>query len=107
MEANYKSLTNEDVQVLKAICMSVWRQYDNKYGYVTEKEEVIKAMSDYPENAMYLLGMFDLPNTEKAFIETLKLYREEYVSPELLKFVGDTYSQLSIQWAELVTKLDR
>ena len=106
-EINTKELTEQDVQVLKLICKKVWAECDNQYGYITEKHNVIDNMQDMPENATYLLGMFDLLNTEKAFIETLRAFQQEdtVVSQELLRFVGDTYSELSLRWANLIDKM--
>jgi hypothetical protein len=44
------------------IATSIWNTYDNTYGYVTEKLNIINNLENYSDNAMIMYRMFDSNN---------------------------------------------
>lgn len=50
---------------LKNAAISIWRQYDDTYGYATEKINKIKDIQNVSDNFMYIYAMFDWINQSK------------------------------------------
>jgi hypothetical protein len=50
---------------LKKAAILIWEQYDNTYGYVTEKVNCIKDLPNEEGNFMYIVCMFDIENQRK------------------------------------------
>lgn len=47
------------------IASLIWLQYDNEFGYVTEKLERINSLTNYEDNVMAVYRMFDHMNQSK------------------------------------------
>ena len=47
------------------IASLIWLQYDNEFGYVTEKLERINSITNYQDNVMIAYRMFDHINQSK------------------------------------------
>jgi hypothetical protein len=47
------------------IASLIWLQYDNEFGYVTEKLERINSLTNYEDNVMVAYRMFDHVNQSK------------------------------------------
>ncbi len=47
------------------IASLIWLQYDNEFGYVTEKLERINSITNYQDNVMAVYRMFDHVNQSK------------------------------------------
>lgn len=47
------------------IASLIWLQYDNEFGYVTEKLERINSITNYQDNVMIAYRMFDHVNQSK------------------------------------------
>jgi hypothetical protein len=47
------------------IASLIWLQYDNEFGYVTEKLERINSITNYEDNVMAVYRMFDHVNQSK------------------------------------------
>lgn len=50
---------------IKENSMKIWQTYDNTYGYVDEKIKRIKDVTNFKDNAWYIVGMFDSLNRLK------------------------------------------
>lgn len=49
-------------QEMKQISILLWSQYDDTYGYKSNKINRIKDLENIKDNFMYILSMFDLYN---------------------------------------------
>ena len=47
------------------IASLIWLQYDNEFGYVTEKLDRINSITNYQDNVMVAYRMFDHVNQSK------------------------------------------
>lgn len=47
---------------MKAAAILIWKQYDDQYGYATEKISRIENMKNIGDNFMYIFAMFDMDN---------------------------------------------
>lgn len=47
------------------IATIIWMQYDNEFGYVTDKLAIIKNIHNYEDNVMVAYRMFDHINQAK------------------------------------------
>lgn len=47
------------------IASLIWLQYDNEFGYVTDKLERINSLTNYEDNVMAVYRMFDHMNQSK------------------------------------------
>lgn len=47
------------------IASLIWLQYDNEFGYVTEKLDRINSITNYQDNVMIAYRMFDHVNQSK------------------------------------------
>jgi len=47
------------------IASLIWLQYDNEFGYVTEKLNIINSITNYEDNVMAVYRMFDHVNQSK------------------------------------------
>jgi hypothetical protein len=47
------------------IASLIWLQYDNEFGYVTEKLNIINSVTNYEDNVMTVYRMFDHMNQSK------------------------------------------
>ena len=57
--------TDEQFNELKQKAIEIWKEYDNKYGYVDEKINAIKDIGNIQDNFMYMVAMFDINNQRK------------------------------------------
>jgi hypothetical protein len=44
---------------MKRAAISIWKDYDNKFGYATEKIKRINSIENVSDNAMVFYRMFD------------------------------------------------
>ena len=51
--------TNEVFNEMKKAAISIWRDYDNRFGYATEKIKRVNSMENISDNAMVFYRMFD------------------------------------------------
>lgn len=56
-----KEIFNEMINIASLI----WLQYDNEFGYVTEKLNIINSITNYEDNVMAVYRMFDHVNQSK------------------------------------------
>ena len=47
------------------IASLIWLQYDDEFGYVTEKLNIINSITNYEDNVMVAYRMFDHINQSK------------------------------------------
>ena len=51
--------TNEVFNEMRKAAISIWRDYDNRFGYATEKIKRVNSMENISDNAMVFYRMFD------------------------------------------------
>jgi hypothetical protein len=59
-----KAPSQEIFEEMNSIATLIWKQYDNRYGYVTEKLNYINSFGNVADNAMVFYRMFDNQNQE-------------------------------------------
>jgi len=75
----YTPPSQEVFEEVKRAAISVWKNYDDTYGYATEKINMIKDIKNIRDNTWYMVAMFDVFNQAKLFdlvnLETAALIR--------------------------------
>ena len=61
----YTSPTDEIFEEIKQSAIEIWKEYDNTYGYSSEKVDRIKDIGNVSDNAMFIVAMFDSDNQRK------------------------------------------
>jgi hypothetical protein len=51
--------TEEVFNEMKKAAISIWRNYDNRFGYALEKIRIVNSMENISDNAMVFYRMFD------------------------------------------------
>lgn len=75
---NYNPPSQEIFNEMKQKAISIWSSYDNTYGYVAEKLDIIEAVSNHGGNAMMFFRMFDNQNQIK-FLAGLSEEAKQYI----------------------------
>lgn len=87
----YTPPTNEQFQEMKRKAIEVWQQYDNQFGYVTEKVRRIQDVGNYSDNFMFMVAMFDHENqmklANKLSPATRKAVRERLIDVEYPEYL--------------------
>jgi len=76
----HETPTIEIFNELKEAATTVWNTFDNTYGYVTEKLEIVNSIENYADNVMISYRMFDNGNQ--------RLMRQE-LSSEALSYINN------------------
>ena len=86
----YIAPPDEQFEELKDKAIEIWKEYDDTYGYATEKIESIKDMKNIKDNFMYMVAMFDIQNqmklAQKLSLETRVAVKDRMIaggSPEI------------------------
>jgi len=58
----YTAPSEDQFNELKQKAIEVWNNYDNEFGYVDEKVNMIKDIKNVRDNFMYIVAMFDSNN---------------------------------------------
>lgn len=61
----YTAPSDEVFNEVKEKAIQVWRGYDDKFGYATEKINRIEGMQNIQDNVMFIVAMFDGNNQQK------------------------------------------
>ena len=61
----YKAPAQEVFDDIKSNAIKIWQTYDNQFGYVDEKVNRIKDITNVSDNAWYIVAMFDGDNIAK------------------------------------------
>lgn len=69
----YKAPSQEIFEDIKENAIKIWKTYDNTYGYVDEKLEMIEGLRNISDNAWTIVAMFDYSNQR----ELLDMVKEE------------------------------
>lgn len=72
--------SDEIFNEIKKAAIEIWQTYDNTYGYVDEKMEIINRLENFKDNWGTMVGMFDHPNQMKLLAK---------LSPEAKTKVGE------------------
>lgn len=51
--------TQEIFDEMRKAAISIWRDYDNRFGYATEKIKRVNSLENVSDNAMVFYRMFD------------------------------------------------
>lgn len=80
----YTPPTKEIFEEVKTKSIELWNQYDDQFGYVTEKVDRIKDIGNVGDNLMFMVAMFDVMNMYKLSAllskEAKKAIRERMVA---------------------------
>jgi hypothetical protein len=76
----YTAPSPEVFEDIKTAATHIWEGYDNTYGYVDEKLDIIRHLQNVGDNWMYMVAMFDDTNQARLMLlvsrETAALIRE-------------------------------
>lgn len=61
----YTAPTQTIFDDIKQAAIELWKTYDNRFGYVTEKVDRIKDLQNVTDNWAYMVSMFDHINQSK------------------------------------------
>jgi len=65
---------------MKKAAISIWKDYDNKFGYATEKIKRVNSIENVSDNAMVFYRMFDHWN---------KQLMESKLSEEAINYINN------------------
>ena len=60
-------VSDKTFEEIKQKAIGIWSEYDDKYGYATEKIERVKEIKNIKDNYQYIINMFDYKNQEYLF----------------------------------------
>lgn len=69
--------SDEVFNEIKQAATEIWQTYDNTYGYVDEKLEMIDRLTNFKDNWGTMVGMFDYPNQMKLLAKLSPEAREK------------------------------
>ena len=79
----YTAPSDEIFEEVKQKAIEIWSEYDNTYGYASEKTDRIKDIKNIQDNVMFIVAMFDSNNqkklAEKLSEEARKALRERMI----------------------------
>lgn len=61
----YKTPKQSIFDDIKENSIKIWQTYNNTYGYVDKKLNIIKDIKNFKDNAWYIVAMFDSNNQAK------------------------------------------
>ena len=61
----YTPPLEKEFNELKEKAIEIWAEYDNTFGYASEKINAIKDIKNISDNFMYIVAMFDYQNQKK------------------------------------------
>ena len=80
----YTPPEDSQFEELKEKAIEIWNTFDNEFGYVDEKVNAIKGITNVKDNFMYIVDMFDIENQAKLryklSAETRLAVRERMIS---------------------------
>ncbi len=87
-----KSISDKTFDELVEESIAIWETYDNEYRYVDEKRDRIASITNFKDNWLGIIQMFDAPNQEKLYARTenpeikelIKIVRYPYEYDELI-----------------------
>jgi len=80
----YTAPSEEIFEEVKKACIEIWGEYEDTYGYASEKINRIKDINNIKDNVMFMIAMFDHINigklADKLSNESKKAIRERLLS---------------------------
>ena len=61
-ELYYTAPSDEIFDEVKVKALQLWATYDNQFGYVDEKTQLIVNIKNVADNVMFIVAMFDSDN---------------------------------------------
>ena len=61
----YTPPSDDQFKQLQLAAEIIWREYDDTYGYATEKADKVLGLQNVGDNFMYIVAMFDIHNQRK------------------------------------------
>lgn len=61
----YQAPTDGSFEDMKRRALDLWNEYDDTYGYATEKIARVSHIENIDDNFMYIFAMFDMENQRK------------------------------------------
>lgn len=89
----YQPMTDSQFNEVKREATAIWSEYDDTYGYATEKINRIKDLGNCRDNGMFMVGMFDFNNKRK-LAEKLSKDTRKAVYDRLV--AGGAYEEASL-----------
>jgi hypothetical protein len=74
--------SNEVFLEMQEIAISIWNEYDNTYGYVDEKVNRVRGITNIQDNAMVFYRMFDWSN---------QLKFKSWATPSVLEYIKNNH----------------
>jgi hypothetical protein len=78
----YSLPTQEIFDDIKQSAINIWKTYDDRFGYATEKIDRIKDLENISGNDMYMVKMFDHDN-ELKLLSTVRLETQDWILEKL------------------------
>lgn len=60
-------VSDKTFEEIKQKAIKIWSEYDDEYGYATEKIKRVKEIKNIKDNYQYIINMFDYKNQEYLF----------------------------------------
>lgn len=61
----YEAPSQKMFDDVKRLSIEIWNTYDNTYGYVDEKVDRIKDITNVRDNCAFIVAMFDIHNQRR------------------------------------------
>lgn len=76
----YDTPPQEIFDDIKRCAISIWKTYDDEFGYATEKVSRVEPIENNQDNWLYIVAMFDIHNQAK-LISLVQEETRQYLIP--------------------------
>lgn len=80
VEEYYTAPSDEIFEDIKKAAITIWKEYDDTYGYATEKVNRIKDIPNVSDNWAYMIAMFDHWNQNKLYKKVKREDTQELIN---------------------------
>lgn len=95
----YTPPTQEIFDDIKEKCIQIWKTYDDRFGYATEKVEIVESIDNIKDNCLSMVRRFDVHNMRK-LLEIIEPESKEWLAP-FLQHEFDAEAELKAMGIEL------
>jgi F0F1-type ATP synthase gamma subunit len=78
MDDYYTAPSQEIFEDIKTASINIRNTYDDEYGYASEKIARVESMDNIQDNALCIIGMFDIHNQLK-LLQAVELPTKQYI----------------------------